>query len=143
MADKCQALNESLMRLAAVPVQQVLTRDQWVAKFSRIILKSVVAVTPEAEDYSLDASWALLRVGSIWREDEEYHVYTMEHAIRSMIEMKNSRPEADMLIVTPIWVFRRFGSRAMPVGSEAVLRTAEQNFMRFFRELYKRSKSNG
>lgn len=143
MAEKSPSLNDSLMRLAAVPTHPTLTRDEWVAKFSRISMKSMVAVLPDAEAYSLDANWTLARVGSFWRADEEYHVYAMEHAIQTMVSSKRNRPQADMVIVTPIWVFRRSGIKAAPVASEELLRVAEQNFMRFFDVICKRFNSNG
>lgn len=131
------------MRLAAVPMEQRLTRDQWIAKYARISLKTVVAVLPEEQSYSLDASWNLIRVGSFWRADEEYHVFAMESAVNGMINHKENRPGADMLVVTPVWVFSRSGNVAAPVMGEEILRTAQQNFMRFFGDLYKRWKTNG
>jgi len=143
MADKRQSLGDSLMRLASVHAQPAMTREEWVAKFSRISMKSMVAVLPDAEAYSLDANWTLARVGSFWRADEEYHVYAMEHAIQTMVDSKRNRPQADMVIVTPIWVFHRSGTKAAPVSSEEILRVAEQNFMRFFDVIYKRLNSNG
>ena len=145
MADKTPSLEESLQRLAAVPINESpLTRNQWIGKFSKINLQSINVGGPEAETHSLDASWVLLRVGSFWHEDEECHVYSMEHAITKMIEHRNAYPTSNMMVVTPIWVFRAFGRRALPVASEKILRIAEQNFMRFLSELYnKRYKANG
>lgn len=143
MIDRSQALGDSLMRLAAVPLHPPLTREQWIAKFSRISMNSMVAVVPDSEVYSLDANWTLSRVGSFWRADEEYHVFAMENAIKTMIDHRYSRPQMDMVIVTPIWVFRRNDSRAEPVSGDDLVRTAEHNFMRFFDEIYKRWKTNG
>lgn len=143
MPEKNPTLGDSLMRLAAVPAQQPLTREQWITKFSKITLRSVIAVAPEGEAYPLDASWVLIRVGSFWRQDEEHHVYSMEQAVLALVTNKTQRPQAETLVVTPIWVFRSLGSRAVPVASEELLRIAERNFMRYIDELCKRSKPNG
>jgi len=139
--EKSPTLNDSLMRLAAVLMS--MSREEWIGKFSRIGIRSMTAVVPDAEAYAVDASWTLARVGSFWRADEEYHVYGMEHAIKTMIDHRQSRPQMDMVVVTPIWVFRRSGVKAVPVASEEILRVGEQNFMRFFDAIYKRWQTNG
>lgn len=143
MPEKNQALGDSLMRIAASAMQPKMTREQWIAKFARINLRSIVAVVPDVEVYNLDASWVLARVGSFWRADEEYHVYAMEHSVKTMIKHRQDRPQMDMVVITPIWVFQRVDSRATPVASEDVLRVAEQNFMKFFGEIYKRWTTDG
>ena len=136
-------MRDSFALLGATPVQQSLTRAEWVARFSRIQLKGLVAVAPDQETYSLDAGWSLIRIGSFWRRDEEFHVYGMEHAVEAMISQKRANPNVVMNIVTPVFVFKRAGSRAVHDTSDGVLATAGRNFMRFFDEVYKRRISHG
>lgn len=144
MAEAGPRLGDSLMRLAAaMPAEPMITREQWIVRFQRMAVRNIVAVSPDAVAYPLDARWVIVRVGSFWREDEEYHVYCMDRSIKAMIEHKSQRPEADMMVVTPIWVFSRVGNHAVPTGDEEVLRTAERNYMRFFDDIYKRWKSHG
>jgi hypothetical protein len=137
------ALHDSLMRLAAIPADPHLSRDHWVEKFSRIRLQGIVAVSPESQTYSLDANWNLLRIGSFWREDEEHHVYGMEHAVVTMLEHKRQNPNVLMNIVTPVFVFIRSGNGAAHVNGDDVLKTAGRNFMRYFDEFFKRWNHNG
>lgn len=131
------------MRLAAVPVEQPLSRDQWLQKFTRLDLRKIVAVVPDGEAYPLDANWALIRVGAFWRQDEEFHVYAMERAILAMIAHRDQNPEVRLTVLTPVWVFRRAGNRAQSVAGEEFLRVAEQNFMKFFDEVYQKWRTNG
>lgn len=131
------------MRLAACPMEQPLSRAQWLQKFSQLDLKKLVAVVPEGEAYPLDANWSLIRVGSFWRQDEEYHVYAMKRAVLTMAAHRDQHPGVQIMIVTPVWVFKRVENRAQSVGGEEILQVAERNFMRFFDEVYKRWKTNG
>lgn len=137
------AMSESFTRLGAVPIQQTLTRDEWVQRFCRFDLRGLVAVSPIQETYAIEAGWSLVRIGSFWRQDEEFHMYAMESAIESMVAMKRSSPSVLMNIVTPVFVFKRVGNRAVPDTGDAVLELARRNFMRFFDEVFKRRMTNG
>lgn len=136
-------MSEAFARLGSSPVEQTMSRDQWVARFSRFDLRGLIAVTPTQETYGLQAGWSLIRIGSFWRQDEEFHMYAMENAIESMVAMRRENPEVRMNIVTPVFVFRRAGDRAVADVSDVALDLARRNFMRFFDEVFKRRLANG
>ena len=136
-------LNKSLMRLAALPAEPVMTRAQWVNRFDLVSVTGLIAAVPDPETYILESGWNMRRVGSFWRRDEEMHVYAMEHALAAMVVHRRSNPGSKMAVMTPIFVFRRQGNRAVPVGGAEPLRTASRNFMHYFDECYKRWNPNG
>jgi hypothetical protein len=143
MRDPNQSLTDAFVRLGAVPLEPVLTRDEWVEKHQKISLKSLTAISPDSVTHALDTNWTIVRIGSFWFHDEECHVYAMDSAIRCMIENRHFQPDAVLVVVTPIWVFFRQNNSTALVGNADVLKIAEQNYMRFFDDIYRRWKQNG
>ena len=115
---------------------QTITRDEWVAKYARIVVSGITVSWPLQERYAIDAGLALLRVGSLWKEDVEQHVYSIEQAVLAMRERRSRGGE--MVVVTPIFVFRRHGDGAVPVTDESVLKKASYSFTRLFGEQFRR-----
>lgn len=113
-----------------------MTRDEWVAKYSRMKVSTIVVSEPLPERYSIDSGLTLLRVGSFWKEDVEQHVYSIEQAVSVMTEMRERA--SNMIVVTPVFVFRRCGDKAEPVTNETILRKASASFIRLFGESFRR-----
>lgn len=107
-----------------------MTRDQWLIQHGKIALKSMEAVTPEPVVYILDSRWAIVRIGSIWRADEEFHIYVMDQVVEQARQIRREGKGLECAILTPMWVFVRDGNGIVPTDDHAIIKIAEKNFLR-------------
>lgn len=120
-----------------------MNRDQWLVQHKKISLKSMEAVTPEPVIYTLDSRWSIVRIGSIWRADEEFHIYVMEQVIDQAREIEKEGRGRECAILTPMWVFVRKGNGIIPTDNYSVIKIAENNFLRLLHESLREGEAHG
>ena len=134
---KADGLSSAMRHLADTESVKPMTRQDWIKKFSRLDLKSIEITGLHKGPRSLGVKWSLYRIGSIWNKDEEFHIYVMDESLRLYVENRAQRPDAALIVVTPIWVFIRSGHNIVLTKNTDVMRLAEKNFMRFLTEAVK------
>ena len=119
---------ERWLRLAG-PGARTLTRNEWIAKHNLVPVNSI-EVSIGGRPEILSGGWSLIRVGSVWHEDVEYHVYVPSEVLTQMRRCAREAEGRNVHAISSVFVFRRNGDSLAPASSAAVQDKAGRVFRR-------------
>ena len=119
----------------AIGSQTKMTREDWIKKHLVIELQSIRILTPDNDSVDLEAGGKLIRIGSIWHADEEYHIFVMEEVILQAKEAVSDMTNEGVAVLTPLWIFKRLANTIKADENPVVLNLAERNFLRMLNEI--------
>ncbi len=106
-----------------------MDRSTWIDVHSTIHLVSIKVVTPDQKALDLEAGMKLVRIGSIWYADEEFHIFVMSEIVDQAKEAVGEMMRDDVAVMTPLWVFKRHEDTIKTDETPFVLNLAEKNFI--------------